>query len=202
MNNQSQLKQLITRIDTTLLILLSASIILIEYNERNSTFFLAWALMLVLFLFFAMVLIYSFIRSYKSRIINPRILRFLPFVIGLLMIPVFLLTSKYLKNDGFKSVVLKASYEGEYNGIKLTLYKDSTFQLLNSGPFGGNYIRGKYKYTHDTLYIEKEIIEKIYPTGTFVLRINERKEKYFDPIVSDSSMHLTLYVGKDRLTNK
>ena len=196
------MKQLITRIDTTLLILLSASIILIEYNERNSTFFLAWVLMLVLFLFFALVLIYSFIRSYKSRIINPRILRYLPFVIGLLMIPVFLLTSKYLKNGGFKSVVLKASYDGEYNGINLTLYKDNTFQLLNSGPFGGNYIRGKYKYTQDTLYIEKERIEKIYPTGTFVLRINERKEKYFAPIASDSSMHLTLHVGKDRLTNK
>jgi len=196
------LKQIITRIDTTLLILLSASIILIEYNERNSTFFLAWLLMLVLFLFFTLVLIYSFIRSYKSRLIHPSLLRFLPFVIGVLMVPGLLIMSNYLRNDGFKSVVLKARYEGRYNGVNLTLYKDSTFQLLNSGPFGGDYIRGKYMFTQDTLYMEAQRLTKIYRTGTFVLRVNDRKEKYFEPVLSDTTLHLSLQVEKDRLTNK
>lgn len=196
------MKQIITRIDTTLLILLSASIILIEYNERNSTFFLAWLLMLVLFLFFTLVLIYSFIRSYKSRLIHPSLLRFLPFVIGVLMVPGLLIMSNYLRNDGFKSVVLKARYEGRYNGVNLTLYKDSTFQLLNSGPFGGDYIRGKYMFTQDTLYMEAQRLTKIYRTGTFVLRVNDRKEKYFEPVLSDTTLHLSLQVEKDRLTNK
>ena len=196
------MKQIITRIDTTLLILLSASIILIEYNERNSTFFLAWLLMLVLFLFFTLVLIYSFIRSYKSRLIHPSLLRFLPFVIGVLMVPGLLIMSNYLRNGGFKSVVLKARYEGRYNGVNLTLYKDSTFQLLNSGPFGGDYIRGKYMFTQDTLYMDAQRLTKIYRTGTFVLRVNDRKEKYFEPVLSDTTLHLSLQVEKDRLTNK
>jgi hypothetical protein len=195
-------KQILTRIDTTLLILLSASIVLIEFNERNSTFFLAWLLMLFLFLFFTLVLVYSFVRSYRSKLINPAFLRFFPFVIGLLMVPILLISYTYMMNDGFKSVVLKAHYEGRYNGINLTLYKDNTFQLLNSGPFGGNYVRGKYTFKEDTLYMQKERLTDIYPTGTFVLRINERREKYLEPIVKDSSLHLSLFVAKDRLTNK
>ena len=141
MKKELPMKQLLMRIDTTLLILLSATIILIEFNERNSTFFLAWLLMLVLFLFFAGVLVYSFIRSYNTHLITPRVVKFVPFILGSLMIPILVLTSTYLKNDGFKSVVLKASYEGKHNEINLTLYKDSTFQLLNSGPFGEISIR-------------------------------------------------------------
>jgi predicted membrane protein len=195
-------KQILTRIDTTLLILLTASIFLIEFNERNSTFFLAWVLMLVLFLFFITVLIYSFVRSYKSNLIHPRILKFIPFVLGVLMIPVLLIMSSYLKNGGFKSVVLKAYYEGRHNEINLTLYKDNTFQLLNSGPFGGDYIRGSYKYDQDTLYIENEKVSKIYPAGKLVLKINERKEKYFYPVITDTSTQMILQVERDQLTNR
>jgi len=200
--NQPLLKQLITRLDTTLLILLSASIILIEYNERNSTFFLAWLLMLVLFLFFTLVLVYSFIKSYKTRLINQQFLKFSPFILGILLVPVLFIVSDYLRNGGLKSVVLKARYEGRYTGINLTLYKDNTFQLLNSGPFGGKYTRGTYKFVQDTLYMEKDTLTKIYPTNTFVLRITGNKEKYFEPIMKDSLVHLSLYVAKDRLTNK
>ena len=108
----------------------------------------------------------------------------------------------YLKHGGFKSVVLKAHYESRYNGIDLTLYKDNTFQLLNSGPFGGKYTRGTYKFVQDTLYMERATSPKIYPTSTFVLRINEKKEKYFEPVVQDTAFNLSLYVAKDRLTNR
>jgi hypothetical protein len=202
MKKELPMKQLLMRIDTTLLILLSATIILIEFNERNSTFFLAWLLMLVLFLFFAGVLVYSFIRSYNTHLITPRVVKFVPFILGSLMIPILVLTSTYLKNDGFKSVVLKASYEGKHNEINLTLYKDSTFQLLNSGPFGGNYVRGNYRFRHDTLYIDKQELSKIFPTGQLVLKVNDQKEKYFVPVARDSSSQMSLSVGKDRLTQR
>jgi hypothetical protein len=118
------------------------------------------------------------------------------------MIPILWTMSDYLKNDGFKSVVLKADYEGTHSGINLTLYKDNTFQLLNSGPFGGKYTRGTYKFVKDTLYIDTTPRPKPYPTASFVLRVNDRNEKYFDPISNDSSLHLSLYVKKDELTNR
>jgi hypothetical protein len=195
-------KQILTRIDTTLLILLSASIILIEFNERNSTFFLAWLLMLILASFFVMVLAYSFIRSYNSNLLHPTLLRFLPFILGFLMIPAIWMMADYLRNDGFKSVVLKAEYEGKYNGVNLILYKDNTFQLLNSGPFGGHYVRGNYKFVKDTLYIDTGKATTQTSTGRFVLRMNDRKEKFFDPITVDTTSHLSLFVRKDMLTNK
>ena len=110
--------------------------------------------------------------------------------------------SDYLRNGGLKSVVLKAHYEGRYNGINLTLYKDNTFQLLNSGPFGGKYTRGTYKFVQDTLYMQKDPLTRIYPTNTFVLRVNEKKEKYFQPVLKDTVVNLSLYVAKDRLTNR
>jgi len=195
-------KQILTRIDTTLLILLSASIILIEFNERNSTFFLAWLLILILASFFVLVLVYSFIRSYNSKLLHPQLLRFLPFVLGFFMIPSLWFMSDYLRNDGFKSVVLKADYESTLNGLNLTLYKDNTFQLLKSGPFGGNYMRGNYKFVQDTLYIDTGKTSNINTAGRFVLRVNERNEKFFAPITIDTSNHLFLFVTKDMLTNK
>jgi len=196
------MKQILTRIDTTLLILLSASIVLIEFNERNSTFFLAWLLILILAAFFVLVLLYSFVRSYYNKLLHPTLLRFLPFAIGVVMIPALWMMSVYLKNNGFKSVVLKADYEAGHNGVNLTLYKDSTFQLLNSGPFGGQYTRGSYRFAHDTLYIDTEKRTNGYAAAKFVLRVTNRREKYFDPVTIDSSNHPLLIVTKDRLTNK
>jgi len=196
------MKQILTRIDTTLLILLSASIVLIEFNERNSTFFLAWLLILILVAFFVLVLIYSFVSSYYSKLLNPTLLRFLPFAIGLIMVPALWLMSDYLKNNGFKSVVLKADYEAGHNGVNLTLYKDSTFQLLNSGPFGGQYTRGSYRFVHDTLYMDTEKRAHGDAAAKFVLRVTNRKEKYFDPVTIDSSSHQLLFVRKDMLTNR
>jgi len=195
------MKQILTRIDTTLLVLLSASIVLIEFNERNSTFFLAWLLILILSSFFVLVLVYSFVRSYNSKLLHPTLFRFLPFALGFLMIPALWLMSDYLKNDGFKSVVLKADYERGHNGMNLTLYKDNTFQLLNSGPFGGHYVRGSYKFVQDTLYIDSGK-NSLSNSGKFVLRMNDRKEKFFDPISLDSANHPFLFVRKDMLTNK
>jgi hypothetical protein len=196
------LKQILTRIDTTLLILLSASIVLIEFNERNSTFFLAWLLIFILLAFFIMVLIYSFVRSYYSRLMHPTLVRFLPFVLGLLMIPVLWMISDYLKNNGFKSVVLKADYEAGHSGVNLTLYKDNTYQLLNSGPFGGQYTRGYYRFVKDTLYIDTGKQSNGFAATRFVLRVNDRQEKYFDPLTVDSSRHKWLFVRKDMLTNR
>jgi hypothetical protein len=118
------------------------------------------------------------------------------------MIPALLIMSNYLKNDGFKSVVLKANYEGTHKGINLTLFKDNSFQLLNSGPFGGNYIRGNYRFVSDTLYMESEQFSRGKPTSIFILRVNDRNQKYLQPVASDSAVPLSLYVNKDRLTNK
>jgi hypothetical protein len=57
-------------------------------------------------------------------------------------------------------------------------------------------------FTQDTLYMDAQRLTKIYRTGTFVLRVNDRKEKYFEPVLSDTTLHLSLQVEKDRLTNK
>jgi hypothetical protein len=118
------------------------------------------------------------------------------------MIPALLIMWNYLNNDGFKSVVLKARYEGTHNGINLTLFKDNTFQLLNSGPFGGKYTRGNYKFVNDTLYMQSEQFSRINQTSVFILRVKERNQKYFEPLASDSGIPLSLYVNKDQLTNK
>jgi hypothetical protein len=74
--------------------------------------------------------------------------------------------------------------------------------MLNSGPFGGHYTRGNYKFVKDTLCIDTGKASTLSATGRFVLRMNNRKEKYFDPITVDSSSRLSLFVRKDILTNR
>lgn len=118
------------------------------------------------------------------------------------MIPALWYMSDYLRNDGFKSVVLKADYEGTPNGLNLTLYKDNTFQLLKSGPFGGHYVRGSYKFVQDTLYMDTAKSTNANSAAKFVLRVNEHNEKFFDPITMDTSHHAFLFVTKDILTKK
>jgi ABC-type transport system involved in multi-copper enzyme maturation permease subunit len=196
----SDLKQILRRTDSILLVTLTGAIILVDFNERNSTFFMTWFLMLLLYFFFVAVLIYSFIRSYRTKSPNALSLRFFPFIMGVILIPVFFVVSSYYKNNGFKSIVVEARHEGELNSINLTLFNDRTFQLLNAGPFGGKYVRGTYKYLQDTLYIDTNKLTKIFPTGKFVLRINNKKQKYFDPI--PPALHLPLLINNDQLTKK
>jgi hypothetical protein len=196
------LRQTLNRTDSTLLIILTSGIILIDFNERNSTFFLAWVLMLLLYIFFAAVLIYSFIISYRTRSSSRIYIRFLPFIIGFFILPVLFLLSGYFKNEGFKSIVLEARHGEGRKGINLTLFKDKTFRLLNSGLFGGDYIRGNYRYTADTLYIDTNKLTNLYPTGKFVIRTDEKKQAYIDPVMDDSSVHFSLLIKKDKLTRK
>jgi len=198
----SDLKQVLRRTDSILLIILTGAIVSVDFNERNSTFFMTWFLMLFLYFFFVGVLIYSFIRSYRTKSPRRISIRFFPFIIGVILVPVFFLVSSYYKNNGFKSIVVQARHEGRFNSIHLTLFNDRTFQLLNSGPFGGNYIRGTYRYLQDTLYIDTDKLTKIYPTGKFVVRINNKNQKYFDPILDKPALQLPLFIKNDRLTKK
>jgi len=105
----------------------------------------------------------------------------------LLLISSVPLITYLVDTEGGKKNIMQCNAGGDLTFVQLDLRNDGTFKLLNSGPFGGRYYRGKYTFQNDTLRIDNGD-KNLYPTLTFILKKDTiKKKKYFDPIPLDTT---------------
>lgn len=113
----------------------------------------------------------------------------------------FFLLSYLVDTDGGKKRVITGGFDHDLNFVYFQLFDDNKFKLLNSGPFGGRFYRGKYTFRNDTLKIDNDKLKNLYPSLTFILKQKDDKRKYFDPIDTIKSMY-QLYIYKDFRADK
>jgi hypothetical protein len=155
--------------------------------QRESILLLYFLGEVLLGLLLIVTIVYSIFRILKDKRKVPFFQKLLPLIVGLitiLTIPAFsFLVSKYAG----KKVILKAGISGDLTSVELELRDDSTFKLINSGPFGGKVYRGIYVRQKDTLRIDKGDTS-LYPTLTFILKHDSAIQKdYFDPVQTDNT---------------
>ena len=189
------------RRETVIFIVLTVGITILTLLQLGETFFLYGIGQLVLYFFYACTLIYGVFRFVKDRRPISLFEKSKSVILGFTIIGFFFLLSYLVDTDGGKKRVITGGFDHDLNFVYFQLFDDNQFKLINSGPFGGKFYRGKYTLNNDTLKIKNDSLKILYPSLTFILKQTGDKQKYFDPTDSLKSMY-QLYVYKDFRSDK
>jgi len=170
------------RSDTIIFILLTVGISVLTLLQINETSFIFGIGQLLLYFLFGCNLIYGLFRLLKDSRPISFFEKSKPLILALTFIGFFFLLSYLVDTDGGKKRVVTGGFNHDLNFVYFQLFDDNKFKLLNSGPFGGKFYRGKYTLRNDTLIIDNDSLKNMYPSLTFTLKQEDDKRKYFDPI--------------------
>lgn len=193
--------QMFRRRESILFLVIMAGIIILTLLQLDQINFVYSIGQIILYLLFVCTIIYAVSRLIKERRPLSFFEKSKPLLLALTIAGFFYLLSYLVETDGGKRRVIIGGLDHDLHFIHFQLFDDNQFKLLNSGPFGGNYYRGTYILRNDTLILQNDKLANLYPSLTLVLKQNEDKEKYFEPIDSEKSMY-QLFIYKDLRENK
>ncbi len=185
-----------SRRETILFLIEGVGIVVLTFLQINETFFIYEIAKHLLYLIFGCTLIYSLIKLFRDSRQVPVFDKFKPLLFGLLLIPVFFTLSYLVDTDGGKKRMITAGFNHDLNAVFIQLFKDKSYKLVNSGPFGATIYRGTYTLYNDTLTISNKKLAGRYPSGIFVIKKDNNNKKYFDPVDTTKSQY-QLYIYKD-----
>lgn len=171
-------------------------ILVLTVLQRNGPIFLYDLLQLALYFLFIGTLIYSLYKTITDKTNKPWLQKFKPLLSGVCMIPLLFLISYLDNTDGGKGKLITGGVDNDLSFIHFDLYNDNTFKLLNSGPFDGQYYRGKYILKNDTLRIYNDSLRYLFPTLTFILKKSADKKIFFEP-TDTNKYKMDLYIQND-----
>lgn len=156
-------------------------VILQALQVNGTLFFYGLTQILAVFIFIA-IWYFALLRCRQNKKEKNQIKRFSPMILAAALAIIGLFFA-YLSNpDSGKQKVIFASATGSTTAVWIDLFKDNTFTLCNSGPFGGTYYRGTYTFNNDTLQLSNGD-KNLYPTLSFVDKLDTIKDKqFFEPI--------------------
>ena len=189
---QPKTLQMFKRRETIIFILLSIGIIILTLLQLNELFFIYDALQFLLYGVFGCTFIYCVIRAFENKREVSILERSKPSILGAILIVFFYLLSYLVETDGGKKVIFVCGFNHDLNSASYQLFKDKTFKLVNSGPFGGSINRGSYHLNNDTLGITNKNPEGKFITEKYKLTKVDNK-KYFEPIDPSRYMY-RLYI--------
>ena len=188
------------RADIILLIVFAIATNTFTILEINGPFLIYGIGQLFCGVVFIITFLYSVIRTIRKKELTPFSKKLKPILFGLILLLSLPSLSYAIDTDGFKTTIIQATSGGDLAFVNLRLRKDGSFNLLNSGPFGGQIYRGKYQFHNDTLRLDNGDLN-LYPTLAFIEEFDTVKNKrYFDPIPKDTGKIgiYRLYIVKDK----
>jgi hypothetical protein len=188
------------RADIILLIIFAIGTHIFTLLEINGPFLFYGIGQLLCGFIFIVIFLYSVIRTIRKKELTPLSKKLKPILFGLILLISFPLLSYTIDTDGFKTTIIQATAGGDLTFVNLRLRKDGSFNLLNSGPFGGQIYRGRYQFHSDTLRLDNGDLN-LYPTLTFIEKFDSvQNQRYFDPIPKDTGEIgiYRLYIVQDK----
>jgi hypothetical protein len=152
---------------------------------------------------YAVTFIYTIYKVVKDKRPLPFLKKATPLWVAIVLAFSFPLTYWLVQTDGGKKVVIHAGCYSDLTFLSLDLRTDNTFKLLNSGPFGGKYFRGKYLLEKDTLRIYNDSLKHLYPTGTFLMTTDSLQRRFFEYVPVNKAEKAAAYsrlgIGTSRI---
>ena len=173
-----------------------AGILILTVLQRNGPNLFYELIQLVLYFLFIVSLIYSLYNAITDKTNGSKLQKFKTVLLGLFVIPFFLLIIYLDDTDGGKGKLISGGVNNDLSLIHFDLYNDNTFKLLNSGPFGGQYYRGKYTLKKDTLKLDNDSLMYLFPTLTFTLKERKDKRIFLEP-TDTGKYKMILYIQND-----
>jgi hypothetical protein len=169
---------------------------LLQINGEN----LLYGIALVLFyLAFVLTLIYTGYKLFRQRNRSNKNMNYKPISVGLGASLILVILHYLIATDGGKKTILKGGASHDINFLEFNLFSDSSFRFINSGPFGGKIIRGKYSLNNDTLIFHSESLRYLFPQ----LKLRRKMDNdisYFESIDSLNYKE-SLFIYQDNLAN-
>lgn len=130
-------------------------------------------LLIILFIVFFTITIRNDFKNFKG---SKQYKNFLFTTIGALIIILNLGCQLYLSARDSSDIVLRAFYDGDYNGSWLEFRKDKTYKFGNGSALGETILRGKYTI-HDTIItLDRDNVDSVIESKTLVIRKEPNEE--------------------------
>lgn len=101
------------------------------------------------------------IRSWKN---------FIPTIFGILVLFSFVITNVSLRLRDHSPVIIKAGYDGDFNGAWFDFRKDGTYKFVNHGGVGADISRGNYRINDSIITLDKDHIGGVLKTRKLAIR--------------------------------
>ena len=136
----------------------------------DNTFIFDGIIYFLLILLFIVFFTTTFRNDFKTFRVSKNYKSFLFTVIGTLIIILNIGCQLYLSSRDNSEILLKAFYDGDYNGSSLEFRKDGTYKFGNGSGLGESIQRGSYYIIDTVITLDKNNIDNVIESKTLVLR--------------------------------
>jgi hypothetical protein len=140
--------------------------------DSNSSFIFTGMMFGFVGIIFLLLFCWVLYRDKKLYRTTSNKLNFTPTITGLLLIVSFFVTNYTLSLRDKSPILLKAGYDGGYNGAWFEFREDGTYKFSNSSGIGVDYFRGKYSITDTIIILDKMNIDNVIQSNKLVIRQN------------------------------
>ena len=183
------------RRECIIFIVVTLGVVTLTLLQLNQLDFIYGIGQVVLDAIFFLAVLYAIFRLLKDKREISFFEKLKPLLLAVVLTGFFFLVSYLNDTDGGKKRVMSGGVSHDLHFINFQLFSDSTFKLINSGPFGGPIYRGRYSLYKDTLFLKNDSLKHLYPSLTFVLN-REKTKSYFAPVDRPNDYY-RLYVIRD-----
>lgn len=128
----------------------------------------------IVFLFIGVIGLSIFIWTIRKDIQEYKVLKtitsFLPTMTGLSFIMIIIVLHLYQDNKINSPTLIRAFYDGGYNGFSIDLKENGNYIMANGSGLGQSYFYGKYSIKDSIITLDKSNIDKVIRTNKLVIR--------------------------------
>lgn len=133
---------------------IGGSLIYFNSRTRHQTDFISEFVEIILLILYLLLLVINIVWSFNKYKRKKKHIVFFPVFIGILMLSFVLIIKKDIYNEFNKPTLVKAYYDGDYNGVSIDFKKDGTY-IIDDFLIGFNhYEYGYYRIERDTILLD------------------------------------------------
>jgi len=121
---------------------------------------------------------------------------FIPTFTGLFFLLVILGLNLYINNKTTSATIIKAFYDGDYNGFSIDLKENGEYIMENGSAMGATYYYGMYSMKDSTITLDVSNIDNVLKSNRLVLRTIQNVYPQ-DPTADDAKQSSTYLIQID-----
>jgi hypothetical protein len=156
------------------------------YKSTESSFFLDEFMYFFIGLLGFGFLSWTILKDTEEHQITKKITSYLPTLTGITYIIMILGINSYQKKTTNAPTLLKAFYDGGYNGFSIDLKENGNYIMANGSGLGEDYFYGTYSILDSIIILDNSNVDNFLSSNKFVIR----NSKYFPLLDSIKELHL------------
>jgi len=154
----------------SLLIITGIYYICFSLKTADNTFIFDGVIYFILILLFIVFFTITFKHDFKTFKVSKSYKSFFFTAIGTLIIILNIGCQLYLASRDSSEIILKAFYNGDFNGSSLEFRKDGTYKFGNGSGLGESTQRGNFSVNDSIITLDRNNIDNVIESKTLVIR--------------------------------